>query len=137
MWQQTKTRNSMRFQQHIFMKISGGGLYLWLNMIWIQPSTGQERKNYDTCNVIPHISNRILDFFENYPIRFFGSSIMSSVTDICTTIGKSSNRRHLNLKRKQMWQPKFDAIMPLFMTSLQFFTTISPLLASVYYMLKS
>ncbi len=30
---------------NIAMKERGGGPYLWLNKIWIQPSTGQKRKN--------------------------------------------------------------------------------------------
>ncbi len=40
----------------ILMKKRDEGPYLWLNKMWIQPSTGQKRKNYDICNTCdsPH-----------------------------------------------------------------------------------
>ncbi len=51
------------------MKKRGEGPYLQLNKIGRQPSTGQKKENrMYVMYVIPHISNRILDFFENYPI---------------------------------------------------------------------
>ncbi len=59
----------MRFRQHILMKKSGGGPYLWLNKIWIQPSTRQKRKKlwYMQYMWFPISVTGFWTFFENYP----------------------------------------------------------------------